>query len=636
MPKTTLKSYTIALDIDDKASSAIHEMGMNFKTLMDQAKALNFDDAAKSLKSMSDAIKASAENGEDVTRQTEAYEKQVKRLTDDLSKQAVILSHSLTEQGKKERERLAVLNAKQTLTREEMAEQKRLSATVVKGTDEEIKALLARNKQLRVAAKMQSAELRETTKHRKTLKELLKEDLSGITKLVQKYKEFAASLKTTEGRYNALKKAAKVSIKAGAAMAGGVAGLMGAAIGGAISATDKAVSKESALRKMTGPFSDAEKSRIVDQLYIQTGADYERIVAAINAVQNTLGKGASAGAVQTAAFQEIKYPGSAALFQSANNKVEDKTVLDKLFKGTAQARNYNILANRMRGIQSATGIDDAALEAARKYSTESRLGRGKISQSEAVALYAALKGSNAFDDDATLEKALNSFIRNYDPKKGNIFEQLQKYNFDWFVQGQQNRTQLRNGLEAIDTAALTSAISSNDSSVKMTEAERLAMDARELQQKKDELLSKLIPAVRPIVDKLAEWAKSGKIENLMNGILDFISGIADFGVKLMNKIQEIVDWLAEKKGNKKPTDNSQQSGLKPNDAQGGITRGPTLVGERGSELVLPLDYSRRGRSMQIIQNFSQSFNIAPNPTVSSMAQAVRGSMWGNAFIKARV
>lgn len=632
MPKTTLKSYTIALDIDDKASSAIHEMGLNFKTLMEQAKALNFDDAAKSLKSMSDAIKASAANGEDVTRQTEAYEKQVKRLTDDLSKQAVILSHSLTEQGKKERERLAVLNAKQTLTREEMAEQKRLSATVIKGTDEEIKALLERNKQLRISAKMQRDEL----KHRKTLKELLKEDLSGITKLVQKYKEFAASLKTTEGRYNALKKAAKVSIKAGAAMAGGVAGLMGAAIGGAISATDKAVSKESALRKMTGPFSDAEKSRIVDQLYIQTGADYERIVAAINAVQNTLGKGASAGAVQTAALQEIKYPGSAALFQSANNKAEDKTVLDKLFKGTAQARNYNILANRMRGIQSATGIDDAALEAARKYSTESRLGRGKISQSEAVALYAALKGSNSFDDDATLEKALNSFIRNYDPKKGNIFEQLQKYNFDWFVRGQQNRTQLRKGLEAIDTSALTSAVSSNDSSVKMTEAERLAMDARELQQKKDELLSKLIPAVRPIVDKLAEWAKSGKIEKLMNGIIDFISGIADFGVKLMNKIQEIVDWLAEKTGNKEPTDNSQQSGLEPNDAQGGITRGPTLVGERGSELVLPLDYARRGRSMQIIQNFSQSFNIAPNPTVSSMAQAVRGSMWGNAFIKSRV
>lgn len=636
MPKTTLKSYTISLDVEDKASSTIHEMGLEFKKLTDEAKHLNFDNAEKSLKDMRDALKASAAAGEDVTKQTEAYEKQVKKLTEDLSKQAVLLAHSLTEQGKKERERLAVLESRKNLTREEMAERKRLSASVVKGTDEEIKALLAKNKQLRIAAKMSAVEMKETVRQRKSLKDLLKEDLSGVTKLIQKYKEFAASLKTTEGRYNALKKAAKVSLKAGAAMAGGVAGLMGAAIGGAISAIDKAVSKESALRKMTGPFSDDEKTRIVDQLYIQTGADYERIVAAINAVQNTLGKGASAGSVQTAALQEIKYPGSAALFQSANNKVEDKTVLDKLFKGRAQARNYNILANRMRGIQSATGIDDAVLEAARKYSTESRLGRGKISQSEAVALYAALKGSNAFDDDATLEKALNSFIRNYDPKKGNIFEQLQKYNFDWFVRGQQNRTQLRKGLEAIDTAALTSAISSNDSSVKMTAAERLAMDVRSLQQKKDELLIKLIPAVTPIVDKLTEWAKSGKIEKLMNGIIDFVSGIADFGVKLMNKIQEIVDWLAEKTGNKEPTDNSQQSGLEPNDAQGGITRGPTLVGERGSELVLPLDYARRGRSMQIIQNFSQNFNIAPNPTVSSMAQAVRGSMWGNAFIKARI
>ena len=634
MPKTTLKSYTIALDIEDKASSTIHEMGIEFKKLTDEAKSLNFDNAEKSLKDMRDALKASAAAGEDVTKQTEAYEKQVKKLTDDLSKQAVLLAHSLTEQGKKERERLAVLESKKTLTHEEMAERKRLSASVVKGTDEEIKALLAKNKQLRVAAKMSAVEMKETARQRKSLKDLLKEDLSGVTKLIQKYKEFAASLKTTEGRYNALKKAAKVSLKAGAAIAGGAVGMMGAAIGGAISAADKAVSKESALRKMTGQFSDEEKTRIVDQLYIQTGADYERIVAAINAVQNTLGKGASAGAVQTAALQEIKYPGSAALFQSANNKVEDKTVLDKLFKGRSQARNYNILANRMRGIQSATGIDDAALEAARKFSTESRLGRGKISQSEAVALYAALKGSNAFDDDATLEKALNSFIRNYDPKKGNMFEQLQKYNFDWFVRGQQNRTQLKKGLESIDVSALTTAINSNDVSTKMSAAEKLAMDVRQLQKKKDELLVKLIPAVTPIVDKLSEWAKSGKVQRLMDGLITFISGVADFGAKLMEKIEAIVDWL-QKKFHPEPTDNSQQS-PEPQASQGGITHGATIVGERGQELVLPMDYSRRGRSMQIIQNFTQSFNISPNPTVSSMAQAVRGSEWGNTFIKARI
>lgn len=640
MPKTTLKSYTIALDIEDHASSSIHEMNLGFKRLSDQAKALNFDDATRSLKSMSDAIKASAANGEDVTRQTAAYEKQVKRLTDDLSKQAVILAHSLTEQGKMERERLAVLNAKQTLTREEMAEQKRLSATVVKGTDEEIKALLARNKQLRVAAKMQSAELREATKQRKTLKDLLKEDLSGITKLVQKYKEFAASLKTTEGRYNALKKAAKVSIKAGASIAGGVAGIMGAAVGGAISAADGAIQREEAARRIKGGLSADEKEHLINTLQIMTGEDYEKIVKAINAVQVTLGKNASAGSIQAAALQEIKYPGSSALFQSANGNQEGKSVLDKIFKGYSKAQNYNILANRMRGIQSATGVDDASLEAARKYSTESRLGRGKISQSEAVALYAALKGSNAFDDDATLEKALNSFIRNYDPKKGNIFEQMQNYNFDWFVRGQQNRAQLRKGLESIDAAALSSAVSSNDASVKMSPAERLAMDVRALQKKKDELLIKLIPAVTPIVDKLAEWARSGAVQKLLDGLLTFVLGVADFGKTIIEKISDIADWLSKRFGEKtkEPSDVSLQADLTdlaPLEAQGGITRGSTIVGERGSELVLPLDYARRGRSMQIIQNFSQSFNISPNPTVSSMAQAVRGSMWGQAFIQSR-
>ena len=200
---------------------------------------------------------------------------------------------------------------------------------------------------------------------------------------------------------------------------------------------------------------------------------------------------------------------------------------------------------------------------------------------------------------------------------------------------------MRKGLESIDAAALSSAISSNDASVKMSPAERLAMDVRALQKKKDELLIKLIPAVTPIVDKLAEWAQSGTIQKLLDGLLTFVLGVADFGKTIIEKISDIADWLSKRFGEKtkEPSDVSLQADLTdlaPLEAQGGITRGSTIVGERGSELVLPLDFARRGRSMQIIQNFSQSFNIAPNPTVSSMAQAVRGSMWGNAFIKARV
>ena len=67
-------------------------------------------------------------------------------------------------------------------------------------------------------------------------------------------------------------------------------------------------------------------------------------------------------------------------------------------------------------------------------------------------------------------------------------------------------------------------------------------------------------------------------------------------------------------------------------AQGGIVTAPSLVGEAGPELVLPLDYSRAGRTSQIIQNFNtnQSFNMASNQqTPLAFSQAVGN----NRFVK---
>ena len=67
-------------------------------------------------------------------------------------------------------------------------------------------------------------------------------------------------------------------------------------------------------------------------------------------------------------------------------------------------------------------------------------------------------------------------------------------------------------------------------------------------------------------------------------------------------------------------------------AQGGIITAPSLVGEAGPELVLPLDYSRAGRTSQIIQNFNtnQSFNMSANQqTPLAFSQAVGN----NQFIK---
>lgn len=65
--------------------------------------------------------------------------------------------------------------------------------------------------------------------------------------------------------------------------------------------------------------------------------------------------------------------------------------------------------------------------------------------------------------------------------------------------------------------------------------------------------------------------------------------------------------------------------LSPFGAQGGIVNTPTIAGEAGPELILPLDNSRSGRASQIINNFNtnQNFNMANNQTTPlAFAQAV--------------
>ena len=60
-------------------------------------------------------------------------------------------------------------------------------------------------------------------------------------------------------------------------------------------------------------------------------------------------------------------------------------------------------------------------------------------------------------------------------------------------------------------------------------------------------------------------------------------------------------------------------------AQGGIVNSPTIAGEAGPELILPLDNSRSGRTNQIINNFNtnQNFNMTNNQTTPlAFAQAV--------------
>ena len=69
---------------------------------------------------------------------------------------------------------------------------------------------------------------------------------------------------------------------------------------------------------------------------------------------------------------------------------------------------------------------------------------------------------------------------------------------------------------------------------------------------------------------------------------------------------------------------------------------PSIAGERGAEMVVPLAYSRNARGAQLTQNLVQHFNMQGSETTAlSLSQAVRSrdftrAMMSNAFISGRM
>ena len=629
---STLKSYNILLDIEnsDRINSELKSISDGFKALKNDASKMDFDNAATSLEKMRKTLVDSAKAGVDVSKQMAAYDKSVKSLTDDLSKQAVVLNHSLSEEGKAQRERLKVLKEKQSLTREEATEMKRLQKSVVEGTDAEIQAMLRKNKELRVSAKLSTAQLREETRERKTLKTLVKDDLKGLTDRIKRQKEFIASLKTTEGRYKALKKAGSMAVKAGAGIAGIAVAGAGAAFGAAIGAAQGAVDDETALRRMKLSMMMGDRRDILTQLKAETGADSEAIVAAVNRVTAVLKRPTKAEVIG-AAFSELKYPGSAALFQASGNQGQSEAEFAKLF-------------NRFRRIESAAGVN---LDKAIQYARSSNLGGRKWSQSEVVALYASLQGTGAFDnDDAGMDRAIKAFLRKADPAK-DFGEQIKAFDWSQYAAGAQNKNAVRRGIESLDAGILTQSIKDGAVDARASEAEKTLMATRRLEDLKNKFLIKLLNsgAISRLIEKLTEMVESGTFEKILDGMVSLFEWIATGFTKVMEALTKFANWVFVKFGDnpdkddvadavKSASDNSKDTTQM---SQGGITHGRTLVGERGQELVLPLEPSRRGRTAQIIQNFTQTFNMGSSETTGlSLGQAVKRGSFSQAFLSSRV
>lgn len=105
---------------------------------------------------------------------------------------------------------------------------------------------------------------------------------------------------------------------------------------------------------------------------------------------------------------------------------------------------------------------------------------------------------------------------------------------------------------------------------------------------------------------------------IKNKFTEFKNTIMNLPSEIGNKIANFLNPLSSDDDTVKPIITGAA-------AQGGIVNTPTIAGEAGPELVLPLDNSRSGRASQIINNFntSQNFNMTNNQTTPlAFAQAV--------------
>ena len=573
---------------------------------------------------------------------------------------------------------------------------------------------------------------------------------SKLVKLHQKAVELQIKMNNLLAKESKLKSAAlgvaKVGKKVGSAglKAGkvalkglGMAGMAVGAIGGAaIAAAGDQVEKEKALKSLKSGIDPT----IADRVYVQTGADYNSIVSAINALSKVT---KDSGQLIQGAVLEIQNPGIG------------KMLLSTSMSGTGNLGN---LKNHIDQIKKQTGSQD--LSAALEASTKSRaVTKGRVSQTEYIQAYAALE-AQGLD-----EETINRVIRKVSDQKGNFIENLNKTDLSRYGKDAQERIRLGKanlGLEKL-----------NDEAVEKTAAEKVQEKMRELSLKKDELLVKILPlasklldalkpalldklidvvvkladaitpalenlltileplidAVMPVIDELLtpllkwysdvqkklienvlkpvlEWLKTTgfpalieifkaiphlpqilldgikwwweKIKSLPGAIWETISGglsslggfiqesiIDPIGNKVSEAWESLKTWIDDTWNSVKkwadelwqsikdkftefkdtiinlPSEigsrianflnpfSSDDETVKPiitgAAAQGGIVNSPTIAGEAGPELVLPLDNSRSGRASQIINNFNtnQNFNMTNNQTTPlAFAQAV--------------
>ena len=387
----------------------------------------------------------------------------------------------------------------------------------------------------------------------------------------------------------------------------GVAAVGAGVVGGAIAATsavaNQQVSKADALR-LLAPGVDPS---LVGELYVKTGADYSTIVNAINNIAAIIGP--SSDKLAKLAATEVRNPGTGSLM-AAQNKVKDATDYEQIFNA----------------IRKQTGVNDT--QSLVQASMQSRaVSRGQISQQDYMLALAKLTGSGV--DAETANRIITSIAKS--GAKEDFIERFNQADLSKYV-----RSQMRNVLKNTDLKLTIVGKTDTTESTEAIKARKFAEDMRRMEGLKNQFLVKLFDAFEPHMDEI------------VNGLNSFLAYASEKLPTVLNKISDYLKALADSKLAQDLVKLSYISQMDPGDAvkelfksslagqalfgeraQGGLVTSPSLCGEAGPELVLPLN--NPGRCNSIINNYNNTNNFSMNAPQSplSLSQAISN----NKFIK---
>lgn len=642
--------YTIEMNVKgaDKTNATIKGIEYSLNDISQNASKLDFKETLKGVSDVEKTFKSLLNSEEDATKEMEALTRNAGRAFEELEKQAVKLNYSLSEQGKLQRQRIKELQDEREKLGKTADEKKRgreidkeinaLLKNVVNASDDELKVMVAQNREARVRLKLVQQESRAYKSQQtvwKSLARIVKDDNKTWREKIKAVAEYAKSLKVSEG---ALKRVSSIGKKLGGAakVAGiglGVAGAVGGLlVGGAIDYAKTQADKEKEARRIKGGTSE-DNINLIDALYMATGRDAASIVDAINRVRSVLGNISYSDTI-SATQAELEYPGTAALLRQQN-------------VGNLSVKDFEQARYKQRELQKATGLSTDQMSDAHNYirnMKQSRFQNASLLDVETV--YGMLKGSGAYDSDEELNKAFDRFMRAQAASGKNIFDFASKYDWTKGVVGNQNRQQASQAISLLDWEMGRQAAYSTGE-VQKSSAEKILETARRFEMVKNKFLAKLIEVLEPLVDKLEEALTPEVIDKVTTGLVDFIAKVIpkigslietvmEFMPYLIDGFNAIVGYIKRLTGDRTLEKKNADTGwLKRemeargiNRADGGIVGLPSLCGEAGPEAVIPLSYERSGRGAQILQQVEQHFNMSGSETTAASLASMIGT---NAF-----